>query len=127
MLALGALSLAFIEGPGWGFRSVPVMACLALALAAGIAFVAIERRVPDPLVPLGVFRNRAFSAAIAAAGLMTFGMYGMLFVLPLYLQAVQLGRQFTPEAFTQSDTLYRQVLQIDPRYAPAWRELARKH
>ena len=43
----------------------------------------------------------------------------------LYLQAVQLGRQGTPEAFTQSDALYRQVLEIDPRYAPAWHELAR--
>jgi len=43
----------------------------------------------------------------------------------LYLQAVQLGRQNTPESFTQSDALYRQVLEIDPRYAPAWRELAR--
>jgi len=38
----------------------------------------------------------------------------------LYLQAVQLGRQKTPEALTQSDALYRQVLEIDPRYAPAW-------
>jgi TolB-like protein/Tfp pilus assembly protein PilF len=43
----------------------------------------------------------------------------------LYLQAVQVGRQFTPEAYTQSDALYRQVLEIDPRYAPAWHELAR--
>jgi len=43
----------------------------------------------------------------------------------LYLQAVQLGRQGTPEAFTQSDALLRQVLEIDPRYAPAWHELAR--
>ena len=43
----------------------------------------------------------------------------------LYLQAVQLGRQFTPEAFTQSDALFNQVLELDPRYAPAWSELAR--
>ncbi len=43
----------------------------------------------------------------------------------LYLQAVQLGRQNTPEAFAQSDALYRQVLELDPRYAPAWRELSR--
>jgi TolB-like protein/Tfp pilus assembly protein PilF len=42
-----------------------------------------------------------------------------------YLQAVQLGRQFTAEAFQQSDALYRKVLAIDPRYAPAWDELAR--
>src|SRR5262245_65547601 len=37
----------------------------------------------------------------------------------LYLQARELGRQFTPEAFAKSDTLLRQVLEIDPRYAPA--------
>ena len=43
----------------------------------------------------------------------------------LYLQAVQLGRQKTSEAFAQSDALYRQVLEIDPRYAPAWDGLAR--
>jgi len=42
----------------------------------------------------------------------------------LYLQAVQLGRQRTAEAFQQSDALYRKVLAIDPRYAPAWSGLA---
>jgi TolB-like protein/class 3 adenylate cyclase/Flp pilus assembly protein TadD len=43
----------------------------------------------------------------------------------LYLQAVQLGRQFIAEPFQQSDALYRKVLAIDPRYAPAWYGLAR--
>ena len=43
----------------------------------------------------------------------------------LYLQAVQLGRQFTAEGFERSDALYRKVLEIDPRYAPAWTGLAR--
>ena len=38
----------------------------------------------------------------------------------LYLQARQLGRQFTADAFKQSDALYRKVLAIDSRYAPAW-------
>ena len=42
----------------------------------------------------------------------------------LYLQAVQLGRQVTAEAFQQSDALYRKVLATDPRYAPAWNGLA---
>jgi TolB-like protein/Tfp pilus assembly protein PilF len=42
----------------------------------------------------------------------------------LYLQAVQLGRQATAEAFRQSDALYRKALAIDPRYAPAWTGLA---
>jgi tetratricopeptide (TPR) repeat protein len=42
----------------------------------------------------------------------------------LYLQAKELGRQNTPESFAKSDALYRQALEIDPRYAPAWDGLA---
>jgi TolB-like protein/Flp pilus assembly protein TadD len=42
----------------------------------------------------------------------------------LYLQAKQLGRQSTAEAYEKSDALYHQVLEIDPRYVPAWDRLA---
>jgi tetratricopeptide (TPR) repeat protein len=37
---------------------------------------------------------------------------------------VELGRRVTPEAYKQSDALYRKVLAIDPRYAPAWAGLS---
>src|SRR6185369_10877739 len=43
----------------------------------------------------------------------------------LFLQARELGRQLNAEAFAKSDALYRQVLEVDPRYAPAWDGLAR--
>ena len=43
----------------------------------------------------------------------------------LYLQALQLGRQVTADAFKQSDALFRKVLVVDPRYAPAWAGLSR--
>ncbi len=42
----------------------------------------------------------------------------------LYLQGRELSRRLTPEALTRSDSLLRQVLAIDPRYAPAWTRLA---
>jgi tetratricopeptide (TPR) repeat protein len=42
----------------------------------------------------------------------------------LFLQARELGRQNNAEAFAKSDALYRQVLEIDPRYAPAWERMA---
>jgi TolB-like protein/Tfp pilus assembly protein PilF len=42
----------------------------------------------------------------------------------LYLQGRELGRQRNAEAFGKSDALFRQALEIDPRYAPAWVELA---
>src|ERR1051325_1595737 len=41
----------------------------------------------------------------------------------LFLQARELWRQYTPEAFAKSDALLRQVLEIDPGYAPAWVQL----
>jgi serine/threonine protein kinase/tetratricopeptide (TPR) repeat protein len=43
----------------------------------------------------------------------------------LFLQAVQLSRLFNAEGLERSDALYRKVLEIDPRYAPAWDGLAR--
>ena len=42
----------------------------------------------------------------------------------LFLQARELGRQNNAEAYAKSDALLRQVLEIDPRYAPAWEQLA---
>jgi tetratricopeptide (TPR) repeat protein len=42
----------------------------------------------------------------------------------MYLQARQLGHQGTADAAKQSDALYHQALAIDPRYAPAWEQLA---
>ncbi len=42
----------------------------------------------------------------------------------LYLQAVQLDRQGTAEAYKQTDALLQKALAIDPRYAPAWTALA---
>jgi TolB-like protein/Tfp pilus assembly protein PilF len=42
----------------------------------------------------------------------------------LFLRARAIARQFTPEAFARSNELYRQALAIDPRYVPAWHDLA---
>ena len=43
---------------------------------------------------------------------------------PLYLQAVQLARKRSAVGYAQADSLLRQVLAIDPQYAPAWAFLA---
>jgi DHA2 family methylenomycin A resistance protein-like MFS transporter len=86
--ALGALAFGFIEGPRWGWSAATLL-CFGLFVLSTAAFVIIERHSRSPMVPLTIFANRAFSAAITDATLMTFGMYGLLFVLPLYLQAVR--------------------------------------
>jgi TolB-like protein/Tfp pilus assembly protein PilF len=45
----------------------------------------------------------------------------------LYLQARQLGRQFTAESVEQSNALYQRALEIDPDYAAAWAGLANNY
>ncbi|CAB3960839.1 MFS transporter [Burkholderia aenigmatica] len=83
-LALGTLAYAAIV-----CRDSPAACVLAgcVAIASLAAFVSIERRHgAAALVPLELFRIGAFRGAIAATSGMTFGMYGVLFLLPLYWQ-----------------------------------------
>jgi MFS transporter, DHA2 family, methylenomycin A resistance protein len=86
---LGSLSIAFIEGPRWGWSHVATIVCLATAACACACFLTVEWRSPQPLLPLTIFRSRAFTAAALAAAAMTFGMYALLFLMPLYLQVVR--------------------------------------
>src|SRR5882724_7690672 len=87
-LGLGALVYGLIESSRLGFdRSV-----IGVLVAAGglmIAFLFVEARVPQPMLPLALFRSRTFSGA----NLLTFVLYaalgGTLFFLPLNLIQVQ--------------------------------------
>jgi DHA2 family methylenomycin A resistance protein-like MFS transporter len=88
---LGGLVLALIQGGehGGGWREPAVLAGLALFAACVAAWLLTERRVSDPMVPLGLFRRRAFSGGTAVGLLLNLGFYGQLFVLTLYLQHVR--------------------------------------
>ncbi|HEY1714338.1 MAG TPA: MFS transporter [Solirubrobacteraceae bacterium] len=91
--ALGAVALvgvtfAVISG-GHGGSAVPTVIAGACAVAGTIAFVAAERRARDPLLPLGLLRQRAFVIANAVAGAMNLATLGLLFVVTLYLQDVR--------------------------------------
>src|SRR6185295_11353146 len=58
------------------------------ALATLGAFVLRQRRVPDPLLDLTLFRNPRFSAASAAIMVLFFALFGFLFLATQYLQFV---------------------------------------
>ncbi|MBS0224363.1 MAG: MFS transporter [Proteobacteria bacterium] len=101
-IALGGLALAAIESHGH-----PVVAAITFiaATAALVLFLRVERRQGDAaLVPIDIFRIDAFRGAIAATAAMTFGMYGVLFLLPLTwqssgsLSATQAGLALMPMA-----------------------------
>ncbi|HTX31130.1 MAG TPA: MFS transporter [Solirubrobacteraceae bacterium] len=89
ILALGSLAAATIQGGHSGFGSPAVLAGFALAAGFMIAFVAVEARRADPMLPLGFFHHRAFSAATAIGLLINVAFYGLIFVFSLYFQRAQ--------------------------------------
>jgi EmrB/QacA subfamily drug resistance transporter len=86
--ALGCFAFAAIEGAHWGW-TLPLFTVLAGAVIAAAAFVYVEANTQGPLLPLSFLGQPVFSAALAAAGLMTFGMYALLFIMPLYFQTMR--------------------------------------
>ncbi len=100
-LALGGLALAAIE-----CHHNPAEAAVAFVLAALalVLFIRIEAgRDAAALVPLPMFAIREFRGAVTATAGMTFGMYGMLFLLPLtWLSAGTLGPVAAGVALTPS-------------------------
>jgi EmrB/QacA subfamily drug resistance transporter len=100
---LVAVALLLLTGPlvegrdaGWPWWIVLLLVLSPLAFAV---FVAHERRVAamgrDPLVDLGLFRERSFSVGMGIAALNHIGNAGLFFVLAIFLQS---GRGFSPES-----------------------------
>jgi MFS family permease len=67
-----------------------MMSTLALGLVFSIAFVAWELRASAPMIPMRMFASRSFTSGVAASLLFYSAMYGVLFLLPQFLQ-VTLG------------------------------------
>src|SRR5882724_1673728 len=88
-LGLGALVYGLIESSQLGFGDRSVLAALVAAAALLALFLILEERVPNPMLPLALFRSRTFTGA----NLLTFLLYGALggtlFFLPLNLIQVQ--------------------------------------
>jgi MFS transporter, DHA2 family, methylenomycin A resistance protein len=91
IVGLGAFAFAAIEGSHWGWRSPSILSLAAIAIVTLAAFVQVERRTAGPLLPLEFLMQPVFAAALSVAGLMTFGMYALLFLMPLYFQTVRGG------------------------------------
>jgi EmrB/QacA subfamily drug resistance transporter len=72
-----------------GWTSLEVVAALVTGIALAAAFVAWEMRAREPMMPMRLFRSRAFSSGIVASFLFYASMYGVLFLLPQFLQVAQ--------------------------------------
>ncbi len=101
---LGLLLWSLIEAPVRGWSAPLVIGAGVAGLAALAVFVLWERASSHPMLNLGFFRRRRFSAAVCSVGLVTFGLFGALFVMTQFLQfslgysALQAGIRVLPAA-----------------------------
>ncbi|MDT0421424.1 MFS transporter [Streptomyces evansiae] len=80
---------ALINGNGDGWTSAPVLGGLLAGTALLAGFVVWELRSRRPMVPMRLFRGRAFNAINGVSLLMFLGMFGSVFLLSQALQLVQ--------------------------------------
>jgi EmrB/QacA subfamily drug resistance transporter len=75
------------NGAGW--LSLEVVSALVMGIVLATAFVVWELRAREPMVPMRLFRSRAFSSGLVASFMFYASMYGTLFLLPQFLQVAQ--------------------------------------
>jgi len=82
------LIYTLVKAPSVGWGTTRTIAGLAGAGLLLLSFIANERRVPNPLVPLSIFRIKGLAAADATQVIAMAGFYSMFFFLTLYMQNV---------------------------------------
>jgi DHA2 family methylenomycin A resistance protein-like MFS transporter len=88
-LGMGGVVFGIIEGRERGWASAAVMAGFAAGAALLAAFVATERRHPEPLVDLALLGRRAFAAANLGGAMMMFTLIGTTVYVSAFLESTR--------------------------------------
>jgi MFS family permease len=96
-LGAGLLSVAITAivlittwgGNQYAWGSGQILGLVGLAVLSVAVFGVVERRAPEPILPLGLFTNRNFALISAIGFLLGFAMFGAMNFLPLFQQTVQ--------------------------------------
>jgi len=86
---LFAVLLALSEGENWGWYSYRVLGLITFSVLSLALFVVIELAVDDPLLDIRIFRYGAYTHSLVLISLLMVVMFGVLFYIPLFLQAGQ--------------------------------------
>jgi EmrB/QacA subfamily drug resistance transporter len=92
VLAVAATAIVLLTtwgGAQYAWGSPQIISLAVVAVLATGAFLAVEARAAEPILPLHVFRNGNFSLSISMSFLLGLAMFGALTFLPLYQQTVQ--------------------------------------
>ncbi|WP_103502872.1 MDR family MFS transporter [Streptomyces sp. SM14] len=87
-VAAGLVLIASLGGTTWDWLSWQIVGLAVLTVAALAAFVLVERRAAEPVLPLGLFTIRTFALCCGIAFIVGFAMFGGMTYLPTFLQVV---------------------------------------
>ncbi|MFF5531389.1 DHA2 family efflux MFS transporter permease subunit [Streptomyces cinerochromogenes] len=80
--------VASLGGTTWAWGSARTIGLAVLGVLLAVAFVAVERRAAEPVLPPKLFRIRTFSLAAVISFIVGFAMFGAMTYLPTFLQVV---------------------------------------
>ena len=86
---ISALVFALIEGPNWGWGSVPTVGLFGASVVLLASFVVVELRQSFPLFDVRMFRRGPFSGGAGGIGLAFFTLFGFIFLVTQYFQTVR--------------------------------------
>ncbi|MEV1128722.1 MFS transporter [Agromyces sp. NPDC049794] len=86
--AIGSITLAFAQGPEWGW-GLPVVGSIATAMLLGAVVVLRARSHPHPIIEPALFRRPGFGASLLATAAFWGSFAGLLLASSLYLTAVR--------------------------------------
>ncbi|QIS76105.1 MFS transporter [Streptomyces sp. DSM 40868] len=89
VLGVGALAYGLIEGGARGWTSPAILGGFAAATLILTAFVIVEARVPAPMLPLRLFRQRLFTVSNTAMTVVGFALMGSSFFFSQFFVTVQ--------------------------------------
>ncbi|NEC78919.1 MFS transporter [Streptomyces sp. SID7958] len=81
--------VASLGGTTWGWGSPQIIGLAVLGAGLAVAFVAVERRAVEPVLPLKLFGIRTFTLAAVISFIIGFAMFGAMTYLPTFLQVVK--------------------------------------
>jgi EmrB/QacA subfamily drug resistance transporter len=105
VLGLVPILIGFTVAETNGFGDPSVWAWIGGGLVFIVAFIFVERRSPEPIIPLHLFRNRTFSSSMLSIFFATFGFGALIIFLPFYFlvvegaTATESGYRFLPFMF----------------------------
>jgi EmrB/QacA subfamily drug resistance transporter len=112
--ALICLAYAIVTASTHGWGSAHTLGFGGGAVALLVAFVALEHRLPAPIMPLRVFRLPGLAASSLIRGLLIIGMFATFFVGVLYLQKIRHYGVLTTGVAFLAQTLVLGALSLGP-------------